>query len=133
MPFHPLARKGRPAYAPRMPPRASTRPGRRDVDRALRTWFRISLSPDLVAAGHVDRIQHEMAERLVDESAPRGAAMFGVARPDDGEDLYFTPQAAAIVERLIRRNGGVACSPPVNEGSMVLLVGERGDERLLSS
>jgi hypothetical protein len=97
------------------------------------TWSRISLSPDEVSAGHVDRLQDSFAQALIDAPPASGAAMFGAARVDGGEDLYFTPSATAIAEDLLKGNGAVPCPPPLNEGDMALLVGEDGDARLLSS
>jgi hypothetical protein len=97
------------------------------------TWSKISLSRDEVAAGHVDRLQDSFAHALIEAGAASGAAMFGAARPDGGEDLYFTPLATAATEELLKRNGAVPCPPPLNEGDMALLVGEDGDSRLLSS
>jgi hypothetical protein len=38
-----------------------------------------------------------------------------------------------IAEALLKGNGAVACTPPLNEGDMALLVGQDGDARLLSS
>jgi len=97
------------------------------------TWSRISLSPDEVSAGHVDRLQDSFAQALIEAPATAGAAMFGAARADGGEDLYFTPTATAVAEALLKGNGAVACPPPLNEGEMALLVGQDGDARLLSS
>ena len=97
------------------------------------TWSLISLSRDEVSAGHVDRLQDAFAQVLVDVPGSSGAAMFGAARADGGEDLYFTPSATAIAEGLLKGNGAVPCPPPLNEGDMALLVGEDGDARLLSS
>ena len=97
------------------------------------TWSRISLSPDEVSAGHVDRLQDSFAQALIEAPAASGAAMFGAARADGGEELYFTPSATAIAEALLKGNGAVACPPPLNEGDMALLVGQDGDARLLSS
>lgn len=96
------------------------------------TWFRISLTSAQVAEGHVDRIQDTFAELLIDASAPPGAAMFGMAR-DDGVDLYFTPPAARVAEELLKENGAAPCLPPINEGDITLMVGEKTDQRLLSS
>src|SRR6266581_4646359 len=97
------------------------------------TWFQISLSPADVSAGHVDRIQDTFAELLIDASAPPGAAMFGASRDDGGADLYFTPSAATIAADLLRENGALACLPPVTDGDIALLVGEKADQRLLTS
>ena len=97
------------------------------------TWSKISLSQDEVSAGHVDRLQDSFAQVLIDVAASSGAAMFGAARTDGGEDLYFTPSATALAEDLLKGNGAEPCPPPLNEGDMALLVGEDGDGRLLSS
>jgi hypothetical protein len=97
------------------------------------TWFQMSLSPENVSAGHVDRIQDTFAELLIDASAPPGAAMFGASRDDGGADLFFTPSAAKIAADLLKQNGAVACLPPVTDGNIALLVGEKADQRLLSS
>ena len=97
------------------------------------TWSKISLSQDEVSAGHVDRLQDAFAQVLIEAASPSGAAMFGAARADGGEDLYFTPSASAIAEDLLKVNGAVPCPTPLNEGDMALLVGEDGDSRLLSS
>jgi len=98
------------------------------------TWFTIVLSPAQVGAGHVSRIQDTFAELVIDAGAPTGAALFGRARDDGGEDLYFTPRAGHIADALLKANGALACLPPVNDDSlMLLLVGDERDQRLLSS
>jgi hypothetical protein len=97
------------------------------------TWFTMALSRADVAAGDVGRIQDALAELLVDAGAPPGAALFGVVRDDENAILYFTPAASRIAERLLKERGARACLPPVNEGHMVLLVGAKGDQRLLNS
>ena len=97
------------------------------------TWFTIALSSAEVDARHVSRIQDAFAELVIDAGAPTGAALFGVAREDGGEDLYFTPPAGQMAESLLKANGALACLPPVNDGNMALLVGEDRDQRLLSS
>jgi len=74
------------------------------------------------------------AELVIDAGAPPGAALFGRALEDGGEDLYFTPPAGLVADALLKANGAVACLPPVNDSStMLLLVGEDRDQRLLSS
>jgi hypothetical protein len=97
------------------------------------TWFTITLSQAAVVAGHVNRIQDAFAERVIEKGAPPGAALFGRARTDGGEELYFTPSAARHAKSLLRANGALACLPPVDDGTMALLVGEDRDQRLLSS
>jgi hypothetical protein len=97
------------------------------------TWFTIVLSSAQVKAGHVGRIQDAFAELVIGTGAPPGTALFGRARRDGGEDLYFTPLAGQIAEALLKANGALACLPPVDDGTMGLLVGEKGDQRLLSS
>lgn len=97
------------------------------------TWFTIALSPAEVKAGHVSRMQDAFAQRVIDARAPTGAALFGRAREDGGEDLYFTPPAGQIAKALLKANGALACLPPVDEGTIELLVGEEGDRRFLSS
>ena len=93
----------------------------------------MALSHAEVAAGHVRRIQDAFASLLTDVGAPPGAAMFGLPRDDNGADLYFTPPASRIAKNLLKENGALPCLPPVNEGDMALLVGGKGDHRLLSS
>ena len=98
------------------------------------TWFTIALSPAEVEAGHVSRMQEALAKRVIDaRAATTGGAMFGRAREDGGADLYFTPRAGQIAKALLKANGALASLPPVDEGTMELLVGEEGDQRLLSS
>ncbi len=58
--------------------------------------------------------------------------MFGLAR-DNGEDLFFTPLAVTLTENVLRANGGVPSQPPLDDGTMSLLVGHSVDVRLLSS
>ena len=93
----------------------------------------ITLLAAEVEAGHVSRVQDAFAERMMVARAPTGAALFGRAREDGGEDLYFTPPAGQIAKALLKANGALACPPPVDDGTMELLVGKEGDQRLLSS
>jgi hypothetical protein len=84
-----------------------------------------------VASG--SRMQEAFAERVMDARVPTGAALFGRVREDGGVDLYFTPLAGQIAKALLKANGALACLPPVDDGTMELLVGAKGDQRLLSS
>jgi hypothetical protein len=93
----------------------------------------IALLPAEVAAGHVRRMKDAFAERAIAAGAPDGAALFGRAREDGGKDLYFTPLAGQIATTLLMANGAVACLPPVDDGTMKILIGEASDRRLLSS
>jgi hypothetical protein len=97
------------------------------------SWFKVALSQAEVAQGHVDRIEDAFAELLIDAGAPPGAAMFGSVHEDGAVDLYFTPPASQVAEVLLKENGAAPCLPPVNEGDIALLVGDKGDQRLLSS
>jgi hypothetical protein len=58
--------------------------------------------------------------------------MFGVSRDDGGADLLH-PWLASVSVALLKQNGAVACLPPVSDGNIALLVGEKADQRLLSS
>ena len=97
------------------------------------TWFKIALSAAQVAANHISRIQDAFEEVFVGAGSPPGVAMFGVSNDDGGDDLYFNPAAAALAEPLLRANSAVRCAPPVDEGTLALLVGHPGSHRLLSS
>ena len=97
------------------------------------TWFTISLVPADVSAGYVTQIRDTFIDLLNDAGAPHGAAMFGVARSDGGQDLYFTPAAGVLANAWLKAHAAVACLPPVNEGDTNLLVGHDADRRLLNS
>jgi hypothetical protein len=97
------------------------------------TWFTIALLPAEVEAGRISRMQDAFAERVMDAGAPTGATPFGRVREDGGVDLYFTPPAGQIARVLLKTSGALACLPPVDHGTMELLAGEEGDQRLLSS
>ena len=62
-----------------------------------------------------------------------GVALFGVPHEDGSQDLYLNPPAALLADTLLKQNGGLPCSTPINEGGVALIVGHQGDERLLSS
>jgi hypothetical protein len=96
-------------------------------------WFKVSLSRAEVVEGHVDRIEDAFAELLIDAGAPPGAAMFGAVNDDGAVELYFSPPASEVAQALLRDNGAAPCLPPVNEGDITLLVGDKDDQRLLSS
>jgi hypothetical protein len=97
------------------------------------TWCTIALSHEQVAAWHVSRLEDAFGALFVAAGSPSGAALFSLARNDGGEDLYFTPRAAALANRLLNANGGQPSAPPVDDGTASLLVGHRVDGRLLSS
>src|SRR5438067_2321079 len=97
------------------------------------TWFRIALSRDQVAAWHVSRLEDAYGALFAAAGSPYGAALFGLARDDGGEDLYFTPLAAALAPKLLKANRGHPSDQPVDEGTVSLLIGRRGDVRLLSA
>jgi hypothetical protein len=97
------------------------------------TWFRIRLSAAQVAADHISRIQDAFEEVFVAAGSPDGVAMFGVSNDDGSDDLYFNPAAAALAEPLLRANSATRCAPPLDEGTLALLVGHPGSHRLLSS
>jgi len=97
------------------------------------TWFKIALSHEQVAARHVSRLEDAFEALFVAAGSPSGAALFGLARDDGGEDLYFTPLAAALASTLLNANGGYSCDLPVDDGTVSLLIGHSVDVRLLSS
>ena len=65
------------------------------------TWFTIALSHEQVAAWHVSRLEEAFGALFFAAGSPSGAALFSIARDDGGEDLYFTPRAAALANRLL--------------------------------
>ena len=97
------------------------------------TWFMIALSHEQVAAWHVSRLEDAFGALFVAAGSPSGAALFSSARDDGGENLYFTPRASALANRLLKANGGQPSDPPVDDGTVSLLVGHSVDVRLLSS
>lgn len=97
------------------------------------TWFTIPVVSADVSAGHVNQIRDAFIDLLNEAGAPHGAAMFGVARSDGGQDLYFTPVAGVLANAWLKAHAAVACLPPVNEGDINLLVGHAVDRRLLNS
>jgi hypothetical protein len=97
------------------------------------TWFTIALSHEQVAAWHVSRLEDAFGALFFAAGSPSGAALFSIARDDGGEDLYFTPPAAALASQLLQANGGQPSDPPVDDGTASLLVGSSADVRLLSS
>jgi hypothetical protein len=86
-----------------------------------------------VTACHVTRLEEAFGARFLAAHSPAGAALFGLAREGGGEDLYFTPRAAALAPDLLTANGGCPSDPLVDEGTVSLLVGHRADLRLLGS
>jgi hypothetical protein len=96
------------------------------------TWFRISLSRKQVEAGHIGRIEEDVTALFAAAGSPAGAAVFALQR-DGGEDLFFTPIAAALAEKVLHANGGTPSAPPLDDGDIALLVGHSVDVRLLSS
>jgi hypothetical protein len=99
----------------------------------VRTWFKIALSHEQVVAWHVSRLEDAFGALFVAAGAPSGAALFSLPRDDGGESLYFTPRASALANRLLKANGGQPSDPPVDDGTVSLLIGHSVDVRLLSS
>jgi hypothetical protein len=97
------------------------------------TWFQIGLSAAQVAANHISRIQDAFEEVFIAAGSPNGVAMFGVSNEGGGEDLYFNPAAAELAEAVLKANSAKRCAPPLDEGTLALLVGHPGSHRLLSS
>ena len=98
-----------------------------------RTWFKIGLSHEQVAAWHGSRLEDAFGALFVAAGSPSGAALFSIPRDDGGEDLYFTPPASALASKLLKDNGGQPSDPPIDDGKGSLLVGHSADGRLLSS
>lgn len=96
-------------------------------------WFKIALSDEQVAAWHVSRLEDAFGALFIAAGSPAGAALFSIALDDGGENLYFTPRASALASSLLKANGGQPSDPPVDDGSISLLVGHSLDRRLLSS
>ena len=97
------------------------------------TWFKIALSHEQVVACHISRLEDAFGALFAAAGSPYGAALFSIAREDGGEDLYFTPPAAALAGQLLKTNGGWPSDPPVDDGTVLLRVGHSSDVRLLSS
>jgi hypothetical protein len=97
------------------------------------TWFKIALSQQQIVAWHVSRLEEAFEALFFAARSPRGAALFTILRDDGGEDLYFTPSASSLARKLLKANGGQPSDPPIDDGTMTLLVGHHGDRRLLSS
>jgi hypothetical protein len=43
-----------------------------------------------------------------------------------GEDLYLTPSAGHLAGAVLKANGARTCIPPVDDGTMALLMGKDG-------
>jgi hypothetical protein len=97
------------------------------------TWFKIALSHKQVAAWHVSRLEDAFGVLFVAAGSPSGAALFSIAGDDGGENLYFTPLASALANRLLKANGGQPSDPPVDDGTVSLRIGHSVDVRFLSS
>jgi hypothetical protein len=97
------------------------------------TWFKIALSHEQVLSGHVSRLEDAFGALFAAAGAPSGAALFGLPQHDGGESLYFTPRASALATRLLKANRGQPSDPPVDDGTVSLLIGHGADVRLLSS
>jgi hypothetical protein len=96
-------------------------------------WFKIALTETQVAAWHISRLEEAFGVLFVAAGSPSAAALFGLARGDGGEDLYFTPPAVALAQRLLKANGAGPSDALVDDGTAALLVGDRLDMRLLHS
>ena len=84
-------------------------------------------------SGHLERIRETFADLFIASGSPAGAAMFSAAGADEGERIYFNPPASDLGAALLKENGALRCQPPLGDGDLTLLVGHRGDERLLIS
>jgi hypothetical protein len=108
-------------------------------------WYRVSLSTDQIAAGHVEIIRRLFADAMNDARVPAGACLFatshdtrsGRLREDTVDDavvnadaLFFSPQSISAVPHLIAHYGARPSEPP-DRARAALLVGVVADWDLL--
>jgi hypothetical protein len=108
-------------------------------------WYRVALSAEQVAAGHVDVIQRLFAEAIQDLPSTEGACLFATShdtRTDrlrenvddhvalDVDAVFFSPASIAAVPHLIAQYQAEP-SPPPERARAALLVGDPRDWDLL--
>jgi hypothetical protein len=91
----------------------------------MSSWYRVDIPPsECCRDGKADLLQAAFEVTFLTGRSPKDAALF-----EWHDELlqtnvfFFSPEAAAMVEALIERFGGVECSPPVLSEQLVLLVG----------
>jgi hypothetical protein len=74
--------------------------------------------------GRYDQLQAAFEIMFLTRRSPRDAVLFEWHDESlQTKVFFFSPEAAAMVETLIERFGGIECSPPVLSERLVLLVG----------
>jgi hypothetical protein len=108
-------------------------------------WYRIALTSEQIAGGHVEIVRRLFASAVTDARVPAGACMFATShdtrsmrlREDTGDEspvnadaLFFSPQAISAVPHLIAQYGAKPSEPP-DRSRAALLVGVPEDWDLL--
>jgi hypothetical protein len=65
------------------------------------SWYRASLSKELVAGGEEERRRDAFSEAFAAAGGPREMALFRQERGDGGVDLFLTPECATHAARLL--------------------------------
>jgi hypothetical protein len=96
--------------------------------RHQRLWrgeLRVDIPPsECCRDGKADQLQAAFEVMFLTRRSPRDAALFEWHDESLQTNLFFfSPEAAAMVETLIARFGGIEYSPPVLSERLVLLVG----------
>lgn len=85
-------------------------------------WYRLTLTPEEVAAGKIAPIKDAFASSFRAAGGPRAMALFQKGNEDGGADLFFTPDCSSFAPDLLSEIGAVPSPGPALIG-LDLLVG----------
>lgn len=88
-------------------------------------WYRIRLNGEKVVRQGIETIQSRFNERWAARGSPDDAALLCRKIPGGQCDLFLSPNAARIVEDVLRPHGAKVCDAPQRDGT-VLLSGHAG-------
>jgi hypothetical protein len=94
------------------------------------SWYRIYLSDEQLAQWEHTHILNIMGDtvRLLNENDSRGVAIFD--NDANGKYvMYFTPRAAEIGKSIISFYAGEVCEPPLDDGRIGWLAGDKKEWR----
>lgn len=85
-------------------------------------WYRLTLSPEQVAAGKIPPVKEAFTSAFRAAGGPRAMALFQKETEDGGVDLFFTPDCGRFASELLAEIGAAPCPGPPLIG-LELLVG----------
>ena len=85
-------------------------------------WYKISFSRDDLLQGRLEAVKEAVKQQLLSAGFPSKAALFQTQSTPLGVELYFSPEAAALVEPVITQWRGISCRQP-DPAELLLVMG----------